>query len=270
LDSYRAGHGWKESNRLETHRVLQRRFSRAERSTNQEVVVVNRKLRRLALVGLLALASAGLAGVTAGPAGAASAQPDQVQPVSRNIVISQVSTQGPGGRFDEFIELENIGTAPINIAGYTLSACTAVNMVVPLVMVQSPTQLPPEPGQPPEAVVLQPGERWLIANLAGYTRGLIPNQTFTTEPTDPALAEIQSRGGVLLRAAPVVGTPTGQYVDAVGFTQGLQCTETAPARAQAGFADQANLRVNPVDTNVNRRDFIVYGPTSATNVVRGR
>jgi hypothetical protein len=201
---------------------------------------------------LAALTVAGLAGTPA------QAQ----QPVSRTIVISQVSTQGPGGRFDEFVELENIGTVPVNIAGYTVTACTALNMLVPLVTIVSPEQLPPEPGQPLTPVILAPGERWLIANLSGYTRGLIPNQVYTSDVTAPTLAEIQSRGGVLLRNAPPEGFPIGAYVDAVGFSQGLQCTETAPARPQTGFLDQANLRANPVDTNVNRRDFILYGPVS--------
>jgi len=215
---------------------------------------VSERTRGLALLGAMSLASLMVATVTAGPA---SAQP---QPISQNVVISQVSTQGPGGRFDEFVELENISQAPVNIAGYTLSACTAVNMLIPLVTVQSSTQLPPEPGVPLEPVILSPGERWLIVNAAGFTRGLIPNQTYVSEVGTPTATEIQAHGGVLLRTATPAGFPTGAYVDAVGFAQGLQCTETAPARPQTTFADQANLRATAVDTNVNRRDFILYGP----------
>jgi hypothetical protein len=201
--------------------------------------------------------------LAASPANAADNGTQQV-PVSREIVVSQVSTQGPGGRFDEFIELQNIGTVPVNIAGYTVSACTALNMVIPLVTVESPFQLPPVPGQPLEPVILAPGETWFIANLAGYTRGIIPNQTYITDVSVPGISEIQSRGGVLVRGVAPVGAPFGAYIDAVGFTRGLTCTETAPARPQFGFLDQASLRVGLIDTNVNARDFVLYGPVLST------
>jgi hypothetical protein len=214
----------------------------------------------MATYAAVSLASLTFVAAAAGPAGAADRNIQQQQPISQSIVVGQVATQGPGGRFDEFLTIENIGQTPVNIAGYTVSACTALNMLVSLATVQTATQ-PPEPGAPLEPVLLAPGEQWVIVNASGYTRGLIPNQAYVSDVISPTLVEIQSHGGVLLRAAAPPGFPMGVYVDAVGFSTGLQCTETAPARPQLNFADQANLRFG-IDTNVNRRDFVLYGPVT--------
>jgi hypothetical protein len=213
-------------------------------------------MRRLALAGALSLASMAFVAMAGSPANAQIST--QQVPVSRDIVISQVSSQGPGGRFDEFVEIQNIGLADIDITGYTVSTCTVQNLQIPLFTVEN--QL--TPGVP---VVLAPGETWLIANV-GYTRGVPVNQFYTSDVTRPALNEIQNFGGIIMRTTPVVAP--GSYVDAVGFTRGLACTETAPARPQIGFRDQANLRVGLVDTNVNARDFVLYGPVLSATAAR--
>jgi hypothetical protein len=220
----------------------------------KEVFSMYRGMRRLAVAGALTVASFAFSAVAAGPANAAVAPQEVSRPISTGIVVSAISTRGLNGALDEFVELQNIGSTNIDIAGYTLSAClpSPIGREVLLATVQSQLAFPPEPGQPPTQVFLAPGETYLIANEQFSGVFATPNQTYATLPSQTPRREISDLGGVIVRTA------SNAYVDAVGFSSGLPCTETAPARPQVGNRSQVNLRVGQfgqVDTNVNARDF---------------
>jgi len=192
---------------------------------------------------MLIAAGLGVSGLAASAAHAEAAPP--AAPPSPDVVISQVSTEGPGGIMDEYVELRNNGIVPVNIGGWTLSACTAQNQVVRLATIAPETIL--QPG----AIPGSSGQFYLLAN-AGYTRATPPDQLY--------VGDIQRLGGVMLQRPSLVPGLPQQKVDSLGFSRNVSCTESAPARPQLPFSDQSNLRVDPFDTNNNANDFAIVGP----------
>src|SRR5437763_16253527 len=156
------------------------------------------------------------------PAQAAVSQPVPDPPVaqpSSGIQISQVSTQGPGGTRDEFVELHNVGAFPLDVSGYTVWACPAAGPQVLLATIPSGTVLDGT------TTMVGTGPFYLLANAAGYSRLAAPDLFYN--------GDIQRLGGVLLRGAPTMSQPLGAQIDAVGFSVGNSCTEQAPAPAQS-------------------------------------
>jgi hypothetical protein len=95
---------------------------------------------------------------------------------------------------------------------------------------------------------MEPGSFLLFAG-SGYIRTIVPDVSYD--------GDIQRRGGVMLRA------PTGARVDAVGFSPGIACTETAPAPGP--LPGQAVLRLGCQDTDVNAFDFVLVAPPFPRN-----
>jgi len=206
---------------------------------------VFQRVRRLAAVGTLSIAVAGLFALTASPANAASATPQIQLPPSTTAAISQVSTQGPGGPLDEFVELQNVSASPLDISGWTVFSCSASGALTRLATVLPGTVL--EPATPTQGAEV--GSFYLLANVAQYSRGTIPDQTMT--------GNILNNGGVLLRNA------QGVRIDSVGFSANNQCTQSVPAPQQTTFADQSDIRVS--NTGVNGIDFRLITPAFPRN-----
>jgi len=213
---------------------------------------VSHRVRRLASVAALSIAVAGVSALAASPANAGTSAPLQPAPASTSVLISQVSTQGPAGIMDEFIELQNVQSTPLNISGYSIWACSGTGQQTILATVPAGTVLQGTESEPGA----ENGRFYLLAN-ANYSRAVPPDQTYT--------GDVQRQGGVLLRAAPTPSSPLGARVDSVGFTRFNPCTETAPAPAQTGFADQSVIRFFGVDTNVNAFDFTMIAPSFPRN-----
>jgi hypothetical protein len=212
---------------------------------------VSHRVRRLASAAALTLALAGLSALASSPARADTVEPMQAAP-SSTVLVSQVSTQGPGGIMDEFIELQNVQSTPFDISGYSVWSCTATGQQSLLATVPAGTVLQGTEAEPNA----ETGRFYLLANV-NYSRAVPPDQTYT--------GDVQRLGGVLLRAAPTPSAPLGARIDSVGFTRFNPCTETAPAVAQTGFADQSNIRFFGVDTNVNAFDFTLISPAFPRN-----
>jgi hypothetical protein len=212
---------------------------------------VSHRVRRLASVAALTVAMAGLSALATSPANAATIEPMQQAP-SSTVLISQVATQGPAGIMDEFIELQNVQATPLDISGYSVWACTATGQQQILATVPVGTVLQGT-NENPNA---ETGRFYLLANV-NYSRAVTPDQSYT--------GDVQRQGGVLLRAAPTPSNPLGARIDSVGFSRFNPCTETAPASAQTGFADQSNIRFFGVDTNVNAFDFTLITPAFPRN-----
>jgi hypothetical protein len=191
------------------------------------------------------------------PANAAVSPPTpQVPPApaTNTVQISQVSTQGPAGALDEFVELHNVQMAPLDISGYTVWSCPAAGPQVLLATIPAGTVLQGSVSDP----TLDVGSYYLIANQ-NYSRFTAPDLSY-------AIGDIQRLGGVLLRGAPTATSPQGLRVDSVGFSVGNSCTETAPAQPQSpAFVDQASLRVSNQDSNVNAVDFALISPAFPRN-----
>jgi hypothetical protein len=206
------------------------------------------RVRRLAAAGALSIAIAGLSGLMASPAHAA-VEPAALRP-STTAVISQVSTQGPAGIRDEFIELQNVRRTPLNIGGYTVWSCSNTGQLTLLATIPPNTVLQgstPRPGS-------ETGSFYLLADI-DYSRATVPDQVYN--------GDVQRTGGVLLRSRPTATNPMGARLDAVGFSRFNQCTQTLPAQAQTGFADQSNFRVS--NTGNNAFDFVRISPALPRN-----
>ncbi|OLE26160.1 MAG: hypothetical protein AUG44_13875 [Actinobacteria bacterium 13_1_20CM_3_71_11] len=175
---------------------------------------MSHRVRRLASVAALSIAVAGVSALAASPANAGTSAPLQPAPASTSVLISQVSTQGPAGIMDEFIELQNVQSTPLNISGYSIWACSATGQQTILATVPVGTVLQGTESQPGA----ENGRFYLLANA-----------------------------------------------NSVGFTRFNPCTETAPAPAQTGFADQSVIRFAGVDTNVNAFDFTLIAPSFPRN-----
>ena len=205
--------------------------------------------RRLAALGTLTLAAGATAALIMAPANAAPLVPPA--PAS-DLVISQVSTQGPGGATDEFVEIHNLGEDSMDISNFSVWSCTNSGTQVLLGTVPSGTVLSGSEEQQPET-----GQFYLLAGQ-DYERLTPPDQTYN--------GNIARTGGVLLRGVPQTSNPLGARIDSVGFSSANPCTETAPAPAQSiDFTDQAALRVNDRDTNNNAFDFRRVAPAMPRN-----
>jgi hypothetical protein len=209
---------------------------------------VFRRVHRLAAVGTLALAVAGLSALATTPAQAAT--PHIAIPPSTTAVISQVSTQGPAGIQDEFVELQNVQATPLDISGYSVWSCSASGTLSLLATVPAGTVLQPASPQPGAEV----GSFYLLADV-NYSRPTLPDQVYN--------GDIQRTGGVLLRGAPSPVSPQGARIDSVGFSRFNACTQTLPAPAQTTFADQSDIRVS--NTAVNAFDFVLISPSFPRN-----
>lgn len=211
---------------------------------------MSRRIRGLVASVALSFGAVALSVLMAAPANAAVVEPAQASTTAQ---ISQVSTQGPGGTLDEFIELQNVQSSSLDISGYTVWACTSTGRQVLLATLPPGTILggtTPEPG-------VEAGRFLLLANT-NYTRAVPPDVTYT--------GDVQRLGGVLLRGAPTATNPMGARIDAVGFSRFLPCTESLPAQAQSStFVDQSVIRFGDIDTNNNGFDFTLIAPSFPRN-----
>ena len=120
---------------------------------------MTRQWRRLAP----ALAGALFAGVLSVSAGHASAS---------GVVISEFRFRGPAGGNDEFVELANVGTAPVDISGWRLEGCAGAS--------GSPSLRTTVPSN----VVLEPGEHFLFVNSGAYSGAVPADATYSTGIAD--------------------------------------------------------------------------------------
>lgn len=163
------------------------------------------------------------------------------------IVISEFRSRGPGGAYDEFIELYNADGGPIDLSGWNLkksSGCGA--SVVTLATF-------------PAGTILQPGQHYLIAS-----------QSFTqttadlTYPTSQALAD---SGGI------AIVNPLGTPIDQVGMCSTTFFLEGSPLPPVSSNTDWSYERLprgaqgNCTDTDNNFGDFggSIISPSNPQN-----
>ena len=169
--------------------------------------------------------------------------------VSPNIVISQFQAGGATAN-DEFIELHNIGTSPVDLNGYRVvyrSATGTGDVAVPFAVWATTT-------------IVQPGQYYLIAAI-NYDGAATPDKTY-----DPAACQCSmsaTAGGLAIRQG---DQNTGVVIDAVGwgaatniFFEGTRTTapplNTSQARGLNGCQDTDN----------NANDFSNINPSAPRN-----
>ncbi len=170
------------------------------------------------------------------------------QAVSSNIVISQI--YGGGGNSgatlkNDFIELYNLGSAPVNITGWTVQYTSSTGSSWTNKTTLSGT--------------IQPGHYYLIQEAAG-AGGTVslptPDMTGTIN-----MSGTTGKVALVNNATTLAGTcPTGStIVDFIGFGS-ANCSETAPTPALSNTTAALRNGNGNVDTDNNASDFTVGAP----------
>ena len=140
--------------------------------------------------------------------------PQKTEAVSSTVVISEFRTRGPNGGNDEFIELYNLSSSPVNISGWQIRGSNESGTITTRAVITG-------------GVTLNPGCHYLLTNpnsTGGPYSGSLPgNQTFGPGITDD--------GGIALTDA------AGIIIDQVGMS--------------AGSAFREGLALTPRTSNVN-------------------
>jgi hypothetical protein len=156
-------------------------------------------------------------------------------PVATGLLIAEVVTGG-GSASDEFVELANIGTTPVDLAGFEMAYASAAGTTATRKVGWSVSR------------VVDPGRHVLLANAAGV---------FAASADATWTVGIAATGGTI-----VLRTTAGATVDAVGWGDATNTwVEGSPAPAPAagssierrGVGGVANAR----DTNQNAADLVV-------------
>lgn len=164
-----------------------------------------------------------------------------------DVVINEIATRGPAGATDEFVELRNTSSDPVDISGWVLERCNNTGSG----FVGTQTTVPAD-------TTLEPDGFWLAAHT-NFSGDVVPDATWSVGIADD--------GGARLRDGDTI-------VDGVGFgTEANNCTLGAPAAAlTAGEGDQGlavTRDADGSDTGDNATDFskAPATPTSSTGAV---
>jgi predicted extracellular nuclease len=161
---------------------------------------------------------------------------------SAGIVISEFRTRGPGGGFDEFIELYNKSDNSVDISGWKIKASNNAGTVGTRVTITANTILPSH-------------GHYLLTNSSsgGYSGTVAGNQTYTTGINDD--------GGI------AITTATDQIVDQVGMSNGSAFKESRVLSPLTVSSDRSYERKpggtlgSTQDTDDNRSDFQLRVPS---------
>jgi hypothetical protein len=165
------------------------------------------------------------------------------------IVISEFRFRGPAGVNDEFIELFNAGTAPVDVGGWLVRVSN--NNRPPTVVTRATI---------PANTIINPGCFYLVANTSssgGYTGGVAPNLSYALGFAD--------EGGVGLTLP-----DTTTIVDQVGhgangaFGEGTRLTAVF-TNVDRGIERRPGGTAGHVDTNDNAADFREITPGNPQN-----
>jgi hypothetical protein len=192
-----------------------------------------------------------VAGVVAGGAATAAAAPTtEAQPlISSSVVVNEVSTRGPNGATDEFIEIRNVSNRQQDLTGYTIRVYGPSNNVVDTIALPAGMVLQPK-GNPGQFVVLT-GQNF---------SGTISDQTNVVPFFLGGFEGIPANGGV------AVFSQTGTKIDGVAFS----ASAATPREGQAALPETAASEqlaagsardIMSTDTDNNRVDFSLHQRT---------
>lgn len=165
------------------------------------------------------------------------------------IVISEFRFRGPLGVNDEFIELFNAGTVPVNVGGWLVRAS---NNVQPPGFFTRATI--------PANTVINPGCYYLVTNVAagGFSGGITPNLTYSIGFADD--------GGVALTtsSSSVIVDQVGQGTVLAAYGEG-QRLPMVNTNVNRGLERRPGGTLGHLDTNDNFTDFGEINPANPQN-----
>ena len=168
--------------------------------------------------------------------------------VSPNIVISQFQAGGTVAD-DEFVELHNIGSAPVDLNGYRVvyRSANGTNDVGPFATWSTTT-------------IVQPGQYYLIASTNFVGAG---NADITYNPSTCSCSMSATLGGLAIRNG---AQNTGTIIDAVGWGAATNIFfEGTRTTAPPINTSQSRLLNGCQDTDNNSIDFSNTNPSNARN-----
>lgn len=196
--------------------------------------------RAFLAAGALACA-AGLA-VSAVPASASS----------NGVLISQFRFRGPQGGNDEFIQVKNTSTAPLDLSGYQVKACGNDGALVatPIATVPGGTALIPAGSSllfvnVQDGTAISPGYSGPVAGEVAYSSGVV----------DRGGIQLLDRTGTVIDKVGSSANPSSPCIEGTG----LPIPVPPPVKQDASFVRLAN---GNQDTGDNAADFT--GPTAGT------
>jgi hypothetical protein len=156
---------------------------------------------------------------------------------TNHIVISEFRTRGPGGAYDEFVEIFNPSENLIDVGGWKLSASNDAGTASTRATI-------------PNGVNLLPGQHYLFAKSTSYSGPASPDQTYGTGITD--------NGGIALLDA------SGNIIDQVGMSNGSLYREGQPLAPMSADANQSYQRKSAgmLDFDSNLDDFDLFASSS--------
>jgi Predicted extracellular nuclease len=163
-----------------------------------------------------------------------------------DLSITQFRVRGPAGGNDEFVEVQNSGTAPLDVSGYKLNASNSAGTTGTRFTF-------------PAGVTIAPGCYLLLANTAssGYSGSVAFDQKYSTGVTDD--------GGLALLDA------SGTVIDQVGLSAGSAYKLGTPlatlgsTNGDQGYGRKTNAAGFPQSTGDNSADWVKVAPTTPHN-----
>jgi len=160
-----------------------------------------------------------------------------------DLSITQFRVRGPAGGNDEFVELQNTGTAPLDVSGYKLNASNATGTT------GTRSTLP-------AGTTIAPGCFLLLANSAasGYSGSVVPDVKYSTGITDDGgLALLDTSGTVIDQ----VGMSAGSV-----YKLGTPLTSLGSSNADQGYGRRTTGAGLPQSTGDNSADWVKVAPTA--------
>jgi predicted extracellular nuclease len=197
-------------------------------------MILRKSFRPVSLLALVCLVLASAVDIT--PALAAS----------NSVVISEFRVRGPQGGNDEFIELYNLSSSPVNIGGWKVNGSNNAGTTSTRATI-------------PANIVVNPGCHYLLTNSgsSGYSGSVTGDQTYSTGVTDD--------GGIALLNGTTV-------IDAVGmstgsaYKEGTQLASLGSTNANRGYERKpGGTSGSGTDTDNNSADFQLKTPSDPQN-----
>jgi hypothetical protein len=170
--------------------------------------------------------------------------------VSTNIVISEFRVRGPNGGSDEFIELYNLSSSPVNIGGWKINGSNNAGSTSTRVTITS-------------GAILNPGCHYLVTNSSTsggpYSGSVAGNQTYTTGITDD--------GGIaLLNASNVIIDQVGMSAGSA-YKEGAVLASLGSSNLNRGYERKpGGTSGSTQDTDNNTSDFQLLTPSDPQNL----
>jgi DNA/RNA endonuclease G (NUC1) len=174
----------------------------------------------------------------------------QIAEVSPNLVISQFQAGGAANANDEFVEIHNTSSSPVDLNGYRLvyrSQNGQADVLIPFAVWSTSTIVPA-------------GGYYLVASTS-YDGAAIADITYNNATCSCAMAA--ANGGLAIRNG---ANDTGTIIDSVGwgtitnaFNEGT--TTTAPGNDNSKARKQSGCQ----DTDSNTNDFETLTPSAPRN-----